>query len=289
MGDLNDITSNREKWVGNLRAEVRCQDFNSFINNNELVDIGFEEVPWTWCHNWGNEGEVKERFDKILGTKEWIRKIDKAKCLHVGTKASDHCMLVLDTNPGGRKCKKRFMFDRRWLLNKDVKEVVGRAWGEHQQGSRLYTVQCKIKKVRMNLLSWSRKSFSNSKKLIEQVKNEIEKVKLNKLSGFRIKLLGLKRKLANAYKKEELFWSQKVRLKWLKEGDKNTGYFHTTVVGRRKANRLRALKRRNGDWCRSAEESREEILDYFEQIFTSDILRNLLKCCKKSHRLSQLR
>ncbi|XP_071917167.1 uncharacterized protein [Coffea arabica] len=103
MGDLNDITSNGEKWGGNLRAEVRFQDFNSFINNNELVDIGFEGVSWTWCNNWGNEGEVKERLDRILGTKEWIRKMDKAKCLHVKTEALDHCMLVLDTNPGGKK------------------------------------------------------------------------------------------------------------------------------------------------------------------------------------------
>ncbi|XP_071918889.1 uncharacterized protein [Coffea arabica] len=230
MGDFNDITSNRKKWGGNLRAEVRFQDFNSLINNNELVDISFEGVPWTWCNNWGNEGEVKER---------------------------------------GKMWKKRFMFDRRWLLNKDIKEVVGKAWGEHQQECRLYRVQCKIKKVRIDLLSWSRRSFSNAKKLIEQVKKEIGEVKLNRPSGFRIKLLGLKRKLATAYKKEELFWSQKARLKWLKEGDKNTGYFHATMAGRRKANRIRVLRRRNGDWYGSEEEAREEILDYFEQIFTS--------------------
>ena len=134
------------------------------------------------------------------------------------------------------------MFDRRWLLNKDIKEVVGKAWGEHQEGSRLFKVQCKIKKVRMDLLSWSRSSFSNAKKLIEQVKKDIKEVKLNRPCGFRIKLLGLKRKLASAYKKEELFWSQKARLKWLKEGDKNTGYFHATVAGRRKVNRISVLK-----------------------------------------------
>mgnify|MGYP004703452751 FL=1 len=51
MGDLNDITSNGEKWEGKQRAEVRFQDFNSFINNDELVDIGFEGIPWTWSNN----------------------------------------------------------------------------------------------------------------------------------------------------------------------------------------------------------------------------------------------
>ena len=159
-----------------------------------------------------------------------------------GTEALDHCMLVLDTNPVGKRWKKRFMFDRRWLLNKKIKEVIGNAWEEQQHGSKLYKVQCKIKKVRVELLSWSKRRFCNAKKLVEKVKKEIEEVKLNKPDGCRIKLLGLKRKLAAAYKKEELFWSQKARLKWLKEGDKNTGYFHATVTGRRKVNRISVLK-----------------------------------------------
>ena len=54
---------------GIQRAEVRFQDFNSFINTNELVNIGFEGIPWTWCNNWGNEGEVKKRLDRILGSR----------------------------------------------------------------------------------------------------------------------------------------------------------------------------------------------------------------------------
>ena len=56
MGDLNDITSNAEKWGGRRRADVSFHDSTSFINGNELVDIGFEGVPWTWCNNWKSEG-----------------------------------------------------------------------------------------------------------------------------------------------------------------------------------------------------------------------------------------
>ena len=78
---------------------MRFQDFNSLINNNELVDIGFEEIPWTWRNNWRNKEKVKERLDRIVGTKGWIEKIENAKCIHVETEALDHCILVLDTKP----------------------------------------------------------------------------------------------------------------------------------------------------------------------------------------------
>ena len=113
MGDLNDITSNNEKWGGRHRADVSFQDFNSFIHSNKLLDIGFEGVPWTWCNNWNSERGVKERIDRILGNESWIRKFEKAKCTHIETEASDHCILVLDTKPVKRRWMKRFMFDRR--------------------------------------------------------------------------------------------------------------------------------------------------------------------------------
>ncbi|XP_071918953.1 uncharacterized protein [Coffea arabica] len=113
MGDLNDITSNEEKWGGNPRVEIRFQDFNHFINSNDLVDIGYDGIPRTWCNNWGNGGEVKKMLDRILETKDWVGKFGKAKCTHVEMVASDHCMLVLDIKPGMRKWKRRFMFDKR--------------------------------------------------------------------------------------------------------------------------------------------------------------------------------
>ena len=56
---------------------------------------------------------MKERLDRILGTKGWIEKIENAKCIHVETEALDHCILVLDTKPVEKRWKKRFIFDKR--------------------------------------------------------------------------------------------------------------------------------------------------------------------------------
>ncbi|XP_071915314.1 uncharacterized protein [Coffea arabica] len=186
-------------------SEWRFQDFRSFMNDNELIDIVFEGKPWIWSNNWGNEGEVKERLYWILGNKDWVERMGRAKCLHVDTEASDHCMLVLDTRPANRRGKKRFMFDQRWLQQEDIEEVIRKAWGEQQQGSRLYKVQCKIRQ-------------------------EINEIKERTDEGSRAHLINLKKKLAEAYNKEEIYWSQKARVQWLKEGDKNTSYFHAMAT-----------------------------------------------------------
>ena len=55
----------------------------------------------------------------------------------------------------------------------------------------------------MDLLNWSKRCFCSSKKSIEQVKNEIKEVKNSKINSYKIKLAGLKRILADAYKREE--------------------------------------------------------------------------------------
>ena len=62
-------------------------------------------------------------------------------------------MLLLDTEPGGRKWKKRFYFDRNWLKNLGVGEVVSRAWSKQQTGSRCYILQLKIKECRWLFLT----------------------------------------------------------------------------------------------------------------------------------------
>ena len=59
----------------------------------------------------------------------------------------------------------------------------------------------------MYLLNWSKGCFCNSKKQIELVKKKIKEVNKSKTNGYRINLAGLKRKLAEAYKRKELYWS----------------------------------------------------------------------------------
>ncbi|XP_071902364.1 uncharacterized protein [Coffea arabica] len=271
IGDLNDITSNGEKWGGRARIEASFEKFNNFISRNSLVDIGFEGVPWTWCNNWDNEDEVKERLDKVIGTRQWCDNFRKVKCTHIETEASDHCALILDTTPVAKQRKRRFMFDKRWLMQEGVGDVVREAWDRDQQRSRLYKVQCKIKQVRVNLLNWSRRLNMNAKQNIDQIKREIKEMRESSSSDSRCRIAGLKRQLAEAHKREEIFWSQKARVKWLTEGDKNTSFFHASVMSRRRQNRISVLQRKTGEWCRTEEEICEEVVDYFQQLFTLEI------------------
>ena len=59
-------------------------------------------------------------------------------------------------------------------------------------------------------------------------------------------------------------------MQWLQEGDKNTSYFYAKVAGRRRMNRIGVLQNRFGEWCKDEEETCQEILDYFQRIYTTE-------------------
>ncbi|XP_071933655.1 uncharacterized protein [Coffea arabica] len=124
VGDFNDLKSDEEKWGGRERAEGSFTDFNCFIRENNLMDLEYQGVPWTWSSSWEGDREVKERLDRCLCSTEWMQRYEKARCKHVETEASNHLMLIIDTNPENNKRRRRFYFDQRWTKNPETKDVI---------------------------------------------------------------------------------------------------------------------------------------------------------------------
>ncbi|XP_027156321.1 uncharacterized protein LOC113757111 [Coffea eugenioides] len=266
-GDFNDIVSNAEKWGGNRREEGSFKPFKDFINDNQLLEIGFEGHPWTWCNNWEGEGEIKQQMDRGLCSFPWYQLFQQASCQHCDSYASDHSILLFDTKPTQARRKKRFYFDKRWLQHQEIYEVVEQAWRQGNDGSRMYKVTQKIKLCRTALLKWRNKVQGNSKLKIDRIKGQLQELKECDISDKKERGKILKSSLREAYRQEEIYWSQKARLQWLKEGDKNTKFFHACVKDRRRLNRMKHIQRENGSWATNEEDLGTEIAAYYTKLF----------------------
>nr|XP_027121394.1 uncharacterized protein LOC113738404 [Coffea arabica] len=227
-GDFNDLVSNEEKWGGIRREEKSFHDFRDFINGNYLLDIGFIGHPWTWCNNWEEEGEVKQRLDRGLCTYPWFQ--------HPDVRHNDEL----------EQKETQVLFDKRWLKREDIGEVIRIAWEQQVEGSRMYQVATKIKNCRVALLKWKNNFQANSRDKIELIKKQLCDLKEVRGNSRNISMAALKKELSKAYKEEEKHWQQKSRIQWLKEGDKNTKFFHASVQGRRRRNSLHKLQKRMG-------------------------------------------
>ncbi|XP_061343129.1 uncharacterized protein LOC133289246 [Gastrolobium bilobum] len=71
---------------------------------------------------------------------------------------------------------------------------------------------------------------------------------------------------------EEKLWYQKSREKWIRDGDRNTTYYHTTAVIRRRRNKIGALKNDLGIWIRKEHILKEMATNFYKDLFSEDVV-----------------
>lgn len=170
---MNDIRNPEEKTGGRIRSVVSCKGFREFIEQMNMEELEFKGRQWTWANNWQNEGYIEARLDRFFGASLWPRENENAIVHHVERQSSDHCMLVVDTDPAQERKKRRFYFDKRWLNKPGIEEVIRKAWGVDCIGSSMFQVAQKIKRCRMDLIQWNKTLSSNSATRIQQLKEDM--------------------------------------------------------------------------------------------------------------------
>jgi hypothetical protein len=67
--------------------------------------------------------------------------------------------------------------------------------------------------------------------------------------------------------KDDLFWRQRAKTFWYKEGDLNTRFFHTATTSRKQFNKINSLVADNGDTCRDLDGMKTIAHNYFVDLF----------------------
>jgi hypothetical protein len=69
---------------------------------------------------------------------------------------------------------------------------------------------------------------------------------------------------------EEEFWALKSRMEWSLLGDRNTSFFHTSVLCRRHRNKIWCLRDPLGNWSQSTTQLKTLIRDYFVKLYSTE-------------------
>ncbi|KAM2566578.1 hypothetical protein TB1_009061 [Malus domestica] len=257
------------------------QDFRDFVAQNELVDLGYEGYPFTWQNN-QEARPIQLRLDHGLATSGWHELYPDTTIRHIVLEDSDHALLLMSTEKIKAWTGRKFSFDARWSKMKECRDLVAGEWWVRPEGSHAFWFCEKMKKLRRTLNEWYRGRGRNSKKSIDHLKKEIRATyKSGVFVTNEVKLM--ERELMTAHKNEETYWWTKSKTQWLKEGDKNTKFFHAQTMKIRRSNQIRGLMDANGVWQENEPVISSIVTFYFSDLFRSgrpahfDVLNNGLE------------
>lgn len=79
----------------------------------------------------------------------------------------------------------------------------------------------------------------------------------------------MQRDLDILLEREEIFWKDKAKTRWIEDGDANTHFFHLSTIIHRRYNAINCVADENNNWLQSRQEIGEAFRFYFVKLFST--------------------
>ena len=268
-GDFNLIRfPNESRRGGRLSSSMRR--FSEVIDDLDLRDLPLQGGPFTWSGGLNNQAMT--RLDRFLVSEDWESHFKGAVQCTLPRPVSDHFPILLDGG-GVRRGPAPFRFENMWLEEEGFKDLLKGWWqGLSFNGSFSFILAEKQKALKAILKLWNKDVFGkvdvNKKVALDKVifwdgQEKIRPLSLEELEA---------RKVAKGdFEKwalmEEVSWRQKSREVWLREGDRNTGFFHKMANSHSRRNCLSKIKV-DGVWLTEEQEIKRGVVRAFKDQLT---------------------
>ncbi|XP_073131315.1 uncharacterized protein [Henckelia pumila] len=265
IGDFNDLLSNEEKR-GRLAHPTWCiRGFQEVVTECGLNDLHMEGYPFTWVKSKGTADMIEERLDRDLVSQTWLDIFPEAKLENLIAPISDHTPLCLSTETQvSHYHQKVFRFENKWLEEPDLKDLMMQTWN----ASITQDVSIKLTYCTEVLSRWSKNKTPNFWKEINAYHVKIESLRLRNDPNSIEQYEKTKNQLVNLLMQEEIYWKQRAKCYWLKDGDSNTRFFHSQASARRNKNRIERLHEESGMYTEDENRIGEIIQEYFVKLFS---------------------
>jgi hypothetical protein len=272
MGDFNETMWQSEHFSKKKRNEKQMMDFRETLSYCDLHDLGFNGTPWTYDNKRQGKENVKVRLDRVVASPSWSDIYPQSNVSHLTSSRSDHCPILLklfqDNASPRTNCALRY--EACWESEESLAEEIKVAWENHSKPRDLGQVAANLSGVMDCLQSWSKKTVGSVSKRIEKLRKKLESINMRNLDHEQQKKKSVERELDSLLEQEETYWKQRSRINWLKEGDRNTKFFHKKASWRARKNKIEKLQKVNGTMTEDKEEMESMTTYFFKDMYTAD-------------------
>ncbi|CAG7894459.1 unnamed protein product [Brassica rapa] len=246
--DFNEIKGHNEKDGGRQHPDSSFLPFKQMVTDCGMLEFPFTGDMLSWVGKRAGHVTVRCRLDRAVGNADWHEKFPHSNVKYMRLWGSYHRPILADILRKPIRRSKKFKFDRRWLDNEELRQVILEGWK---------SPDLPLNATMMEHISSCRKALIEGLYADDNATTE--------------EIAAALKELSDALKAEEMFWKQKSRVFWLREGDKNTKYFHALTKQRKAQNKITQLLDADGNIVEDEEGLVAIATSYFRQIFESYI------------------
>ncbi|GAU23111.1 hypothetical protein TSUD_305580 [Trifolium subterraneum] len=182
---------------------------------------------------------------------------------------SDHHPIIVisdgETNMGRNR---PFRYEAAWGTHENFRQLLQENWIRERDLVDL------LSNLTNNLTVWNKEVFGNifrrKKELLARL-NGIQNSSNYGYSNFLETLENeLQQQLTTTLYQEECLWYQKSRGKWITDGDRNTKYYHSKTIVRRRRNKIVSLRSETGDWIEDQEILINMAMNFYINLYHED-------------------
>jgi hypothetical protein len=278
VGDFNEALWQFEHMSATPRNENQMMAFRDTLQICGLVDLGFVGVPFTYDNKRQGNRNVKVRLDRAVADSNWRNMFADYGVKHIVSPCSDHVILLVSLKQEQmlprRKTNKQY--EILWERAGELEEIIDQGWNneeDHQHDQQdLADIMNKLNRMMSTLQGWSKRKFGNVLQELNKYRRKLEQLLVQ--GGDSEEIRNTSDHIDELLYREEMLWLQRSRVAWLKEGDRNTRFFHQKAIWRARKNKVKKLKDSQGEWQEEPAVMERMTNSFFKELFTRDLSLN---------------
>ncbi|KAJ9561549.1 hypothetical protein OSB04_006709 [Centaurea solstitialis] len=251
-GDFNALLFPHDALGGTSRRNSDMADFSMFVDDVELFDLRYTGIQYSWCQKPKEEGGLRRKLDRVMSNITFTSSFVNASVIFLPRGISDHSPSLLLFSGGVKKHKRGFKFDNFLVENPRFKQIVINGWNTQVDGNFMFRVTSRLKLLKKPLASL-RNTYGDLSLRVRKAKHELDVIQLAcDLDpcnlALRDDLIALRLAYTQARGDEEMAAMQRAKVRWLRDGDSNTRFFHMVLKEKRHSHHVHSIRNMAGSY-----------------------------------------
>ncbi|XP_013595187.1 PREDICTED: uncharacterized protein LOC106303476 [Brassica oleracea var. oleracea] len=250
------------------------EEFRTFLDSNDLTDLNCRGTFYTW-NNSRPEDPILRKLDRALVNPVWLHQFPESLAIFDPPGDSDHSPCLISLSPSEHSGRKSFKYFSFVSTHSEFLARLQASWSQSVgTGSKLFLLGQRLKLAKECCRSLNREGFGNIQQRTKDALVELERIQNALLTVPTPELVTEESQAREVWSffasAQENFFKLKSRIRWLKEGDSNTRFFHRAVMNRQSWNAIRYLRNSSGLRIFNQEQIKGMTVAYFKNLLGSE-------------------